>query len=451
MRVAIARLVLVVAVFAAPWAPAAAADVQRVVSPGGVEAWLIEDRMVPVLSLRMLFQGGAALDPPGREGTAGMAAALLDEGAGELDSQAFQKRLADLSISLGFSAGRDSFGGSLRTLTENRDEAFRLLATALTEARFDEEPVRRVRDQIRTGLARRAVDPGWIASRTLAELLFEGHPYARSADGTLESIDGIAVDDLRRFVSERLARDNLIVGVAGDISAEELAPLLDVAFGGLPASAGVFEVPEAVLANPGQTVVVERPVPQSVVLFAHGGIPREDPDWYAAQIVNHVLGGGSFSSRLMEEIREKRGLAYGVSTSVVPYDRASLVTGQVATQNARVAESVDLVRSEWRRLAEQGPSEEELADARTFLIGSFPISLDSTSAIAATLVAMQRYDLGRDHLDRRAGYFEAVTAEEARRVARRLLDPEALTFVVVGQPVGIEPTRAPPPDRPGPG
>lgn len=423
---------------------ALAAEVQRVVSPGGIEAWLIEDRMVPVLSLRMAFRGGAALDPEGREGTANMAASLLDEGAGDLDSQAFQKRLADLSISLRFNAGRDSVEGSLATLTENRDEAFRLLALALTAARFDPEPVQRVRDQISTLLARRAVDPGWIASRTFMELVFEGHPYARPSDGTPESVAAIQVEDLRAFVDQRLARDNLILGVAGDISAAELAPLLDVAFGGLPATAGAVDVPEATIANTGQTVVVERPVPQSVALFGHGGIDRQDPDWYAAQVVDYVLGGGSFNSRLMEEIREKRGLAYGVSTSVNPYDKASLMLGQVATQNARVAESLDLVRQEWRRMAEEGPTETEVADAKTYLIGSFPISLDSTGSIAATLVAMQRYDLGIDHLDRRRSLIEAVTPEDARRVAKRLLEPQALTFVVVGQPEGVTPTREPP-------
>ena len=445
IRNAACRLVLFIVLLVTPqMAPAVAAEVQRVVSPGGVEAWLIEDHMVPVLSLRMAFRGGAALDPEGKAGTANMAASLIDEGAGDLDSEAFQKRLADLSISLGFSAGRDSVEGRLGTLTENRDEAFRLLALALTEARFDAEPVQRVRDQIATSLARRAVDPGWIASRTFMELVFAGHPYARSVDGTPESVAEITADDLRAFVKTRLARDNLIVGVAGDITAAELAPLLDKAFGALPKTAGAVDVPAATLRNGGETVVIERPVPQSVALFGEAGIPRKDPDWYAGQVVNYVLGGGGFNSRLMEEIREKRGLAYGVSTGISPYDKASVMIGQVATQNARVAESLDLVRQEWKRMAEEGPTQEELDDAKTYLIGSFPIGLDSTGSIAATLVAMQRYDLGIDHLDRRSALIEAVTLEDARRVAKRLLDPAALTFVVVGQPEGVKPTRQPP-------
>lgn len=445
MRNAACRLVLFIVLLVAPLVPpAVAAEVQRVVSPGGIEAWLIEDHMVPVLSLRMAFRGGAALDPEGKAGTANMAASLLDEGAGDLDSEAFQKRLADLSISLGFSAGRDSVEGSLGTLTENRDEAFRLLSLALTEARFDSEPVQRVRDQIASSLARRAVDPGWIASRTFMELVFAGHPYASPVDGTLETLPRIAVEDLRAFVKTRLARDNLIVGVAGDITAAELGPLLDKAFAGLPKTAGAVDVPAATLRNGGETVVIERPVPQSVALFGEKGIPRKDPDWYAGQVVNYVLGGGGFNSRLMEEIREKRGLAYGVSTGISPYDKASVMMGQVATQNARVAESLDLVRQEWKRMAEEGPTQEELDDAKTYLIGSFPIGLDSTGSIAATLVAMQRYDLGIDHLDRRSALIEAVTLEDARRVAKRLLDPAALTFVVVGQPEGVKPTRQPP-------
>ena len=301
-----------------------------------------------------------------------------------------------------------------------------------------------MRDQIASSLARRAVDPGWIASRTFMELVFAGHPYASPVDGTLETLPRIAVEDLRAFVKTRLARDNLIVGVAGDITAAELGPLLDKAFAGLPKTAGAVDVPAATLRNGGETVVIERPVPQSVALFGEKGIPRKDPDWYAGQVVNYVLGGGGFNSRLMEEIREKRGLAYGVSTGISPYDKASVLMGQVATQNARVAESLDLVRQEWKRMAEEGPTQEELDDAKTYLIGSFPIGLDSTGSIAATLVAMQRYDLGIDHLDRRSALIEAVTLEDARRVAKRLLDPAALTFVVVGQPEGVKPTRQPP-------
>ena len=425
--------------------PAAAVEVQRVVSPGGIEAWLVEDHNVPVLSVSLAFRdAGAAYDPADRLGLANMTSALLDEGAGDLDAQAFQKRLADLSISLDFDAGRDNFHASLATLTENRDEAVRLLALALTQPRFDPEPVARVRDQILISLARRSVDPSSLAYRTWFRVLFGDHPYAEPVEGEPATVTAIETADLRKLVTERLARSNLIVGVAGDITAAELAPLLDRAFGALPKEPAPRELPKVAGLDTGETVVVERPIPQSIAVFGHAGLRREDPDWYAALILNYALGGGGFTSRLMEEIREKRGLAYGVSTSLLPLDRAGLIMGQVATENDRVSESVELIRAEWRRVAEQGLTPEETANAKAYLVGSFPISLDSTRRIAATLVSIQENHLGIDYLDRRKALIEAVTPEDLRRVAQRLLDPAALTFVVVGQPAKLQPTRKPP-------
>lgn len=428
----------------APGALAAALDVQSVTSPGGIEAWLVEDHNVPVVAIQVAFRGGAATDPEDRAGLANMVSGLLDEGAGDLDSQAFQKKLEDLSISLGFDAGADSFSGSLYTLKENLDEAVDLMALALTEPRFDEDAVARIRDQIMIGLARDATDPGSTAYRNWLRLVFADHPYGTPVEGTVASVPQIDVDDMRTFVRGRLARDNMIVGVAGDITPEELGPLLDEAFGALPAEAEGIEVAEAALANAGETVVIERPIPQSIVVMGEAGVAREDPDWYAALILNYVLGGGGFNSRLMQEVREKRGLAYSVATSLHPLDHAPLLIGQVATQNDRVAESVAIIRSEWTRIAEEGLTEEELGDAKTYLTGSFPLSLDNTRRVAAVLVSVQENDLGIDYLQRRDELIEGVTMEDAQRVAKRLFDPEALRLVIVGQPADVTPTRPPP-------
>lgn len=423
---------------------AAGIDVQSVRSPGGIEAWLVEDHNVPVVAVTLAFKGGAAADPEGKAGLANMVSGLLDEGAGELDSQAFQRRLADLSISLGFDAGADSFSGSLYTLKENLDEAVDLMALALTEPRFDEDAVERIRDQILIGIARDEADPGRTATRTWLRLVFPDHPYGSPVQGTAESVGRIGVDDLRGFVERRLARDNLIVGVAGDITPEELEPLLDRAFGKLRTEAEGSEVPDAILANAGETVVVERPIPQSIVVLGGRGVSRKDPDWYAASLLNYVLGGGSFSSRLMQEVREKRGLAYSVSTGLHPLDHAPLLIGQVATQNDRVADSIEIIRAEWARIAEEGLSEAELQDAKTYLTGSFPLSLDSTRRVAAVLVSVQENELGIDYLQRRDEFFNEVTVEDTKRVAERLFDPAGLCFVIVGQPAGVTPTRPPP-------
>jgi zinc protease len=424
--------------------PARAVEVQRVVSPGGIEAWLVEDHSNPIIALDLAFRGGAALDPTGKEGLANMVAGLLDEGAGDLDSQAFQARLEDLSIMLSFSAGMDSFNGDLRTLTENRNAAFVMLRQALTEPRFDAEPIERIRGQILAGLARRAEDPDTIVGRTLNTLFFPDHPYGRPSRGTVDSVAALAVGDLRGFVAGRLGRDNLVLGVVGDIAPDELARLLDETFLALPAEAVPVEVAEVQPAGAGEVVVVEKDIPQSVVALGHAAIKRDDPDYYAAYVVNYILGGGGFASRLYAEVREKRGLAYSVYSYLNPLDHAGLVVGGVATQNGRVAESLALIRAEWRRMAEQGPSEEELRDAKTYLTGSFPLRFSSSGRVAGMLIGMQLEDLGIDYLDRRNGFIEAVTIEDARRVARRIYRPDDLTIVVVGRPDGVTPTRAAP-------
>jgi zinc protease len=437
--------ILILALIATAAVPARAVEVQRVISPGGIEAWLVEDHSNPIISLDLSFRGGAALDPAGKEGLANLVAGLIDEGAGALDSQAFQGRLDELSIKLSFSAGRDSFSGEMMTLTENREAAFELLRLALTEARFDAEPVARIRSQILAGLSRESQDPQTIVGRTMSKVLFPDDPYGRPANGTSASVSALITADLRRFTAERFARDVLVVGVVGDIAAEELARRLDETFLGLSAMAAPAELADTTPDSQGEVIVVERDIPQSVVAFGHAGIARDDPDYYAAYVVNYILGGGGFSSRLYEEVREKRGLAYSVYSYLNPLDRAALVMGGVATQNGRVAQSLDLIRAEWRRMAEDGPSEAELRDAKTYLTGSFPLRFSSSGRISGMLAGMQYQDLGIDYLERRNDLIEAVTLDDARRVAARLYDADKLTVVVVGRPEGITATRPAPP------
>jgi zinc protease len=422
--------------------PARAIEVQRVVSPGGIEAWLVEDHSNPIISIDIAFSGGAAVDPAGKEGLAHMVSGLLDEGAGDLDSQAFQRRLADLSIRLSFDAGLDTFQGTVRTLGENRDTAFDLLHRALTAPRFDEEPVGRIRSQIRVQLERESESPNMIARRALRQAMFPNHPYARPVHGTLESLPAITVGDLRRFVADRLARDVLKIAVVGDITAEELAIRLDATFLALPEHAAAFEVADVVPRTEGEVVVIERDLPQSVVAFGHAGIKRDDPDFYAAYVVNRILGGGSFNSRLFEEVREKRGLAYSVYSYLHPLNHAGLMMGGVATQNARAQESLEVIRLEWARMSESGPTPEELEDAKTYLTGSYPLRFSSTGRIAGMLLGIQLDDLGIDYVNERNGLIDAVTLEDAKRVAAGLLRAEDLMFVVVGKPDGVAPEYA---------
>lgn len=420
----------------------AAVDVQRVVSPGGIEAWLVEEHSVPILSVRFVFRGGSKLDPMGKEGLAELASGTLNEGAGDLDALAYQKAIDDNAIRLRFDVGLDEFGGILETLTERRDKAFELLALALADPIFDAEAVDRVRGQLISGLERNAKNPNAVAQKLYQKTIFPNHPYGRHASGTIEGVTAITTDDLHGFVRDRFTRDALVIGVAGDITAAELGPLLDKTFGKLPESGPPFEVAEVEPSAAGVVLVERMPQPQSVVVWGQRGVKRTDPDFYTAYVMNHILGGGGFSSRLTEEVREKRGLAYGVYSYLAPRDHAALFLGGVATQNERVAESLEVIRAEYARLRDEGVTEEELADAKTYITGSFPMSLDSNSEIASRLIGMQIADLGIDYLEHRNALIEAVTVDDINRLASKLIDPDSFTVVVVGDPVAIEPTAA---------
>ncbi len=415
----------------------AAAKVQHVVSSGGIEAYLISEPAIPFMSLAMRFKGGAIGDPPGKEGLANLLSGVLDEGAGDLDSQAFRIELEDLAIRLSFDAGRDAFSGDLKTLTENRDRAFELLRLALNEPRFDDEPVERIRGQIQAGLRRRSQDPDYLASRNWFETAFDGHVYARPVQGTIESVAAITPDDLRAFTSSRLAKDNLLIGVAGDITAEELSPLLDHAFGALPETSTKLS-PTKTEPRGNGTNIVRQDVPQSKVLFGQKGLERDDPDFYAAYVTNHILGGGGFTSRLTNEIREARGLAYSVYSYLYPTEFAPIWLGGLGTANSSVAEALDVVQQELQRMATGDVSQAELDDAKTYLTGSFPLRLTSNDRIAGLLVSMQVNDLGTDYLDKRNSFIEAVTLDDIKRVAARLYDPANLFTVVVGNPPDLE-------------
>ncbi|MGB0629267.1 MAG: M16 family metallopeptidase [Alphaproteobacteria bacterium] len=418
--------------------PAQATEIRKIVSDKGIVAWFVPDNSVPLIALNFVFRGaGSATDPVGREGLAEMSSALLDEGAGDVVSSDFQRQLEEIAAQMSFSAGRDHYSGRLRTLSSEREKAFGLLRLALTRPRFDAKPVERIRGQLLASLKQNAENPRHISGRAWSETVFPGHPYSRPSNGTETSLAAISRKDLQTFVGQRFTRERLVIGVVGDISEAELKQRLDLVFGDLPQSGPALAVPEVQPSGIGKSVVVRKPIPQSVMILGHAGIKREDPDWYAALLVTRVFGGGGLSSRLYEEVREKRGLAYSVYAYLSPMEKSALIVGGVATQNARAGESLDVIKSAWKQLSNNGITEKELMDAKAYSNGSFPLRLGSSRGIAGLLVGIQLSNLGMDYIEKRPSLINAVTLEHANRVARRLYDAERLTTVVVGEPKGI--------------
>lgn len=432
------RIALLLLALAAP--VRAEIAIKEVTSPGGITAWLVESHDIPFTALEIRFRGGTSLDAPGKRGSVNLMTALIEEGAGDLDAQGFAAARDGLAAQFRFSAGMDDVGVSARFLTENRDQALALLRSALIEPRFDADAVERVRGQVLTGLRGDEKDASAIADRLMAARQFGEHPYGSSGDGTIDSVTALTRDDIVAAHKGALARDRIYVAAAGDITAEALGVLLDDLLGGLPAT-GAAMPGRAEMRTGGGLVVSDLPGPQSVVQFAQPGVAFDDPDYFAAVIVNEILGGGRFGARLMTEVREKRGLTYGIGTGLASLDHAEWLAGQFESANGKVAEAIEVVRAEWARIATEGVTEAELNAAKTFLTGSYPLRFDGNAQIAGILVGMQTLGLPADYPATRNARVEAVTMADVQRVAAELFAPEQLFFVVVGQPDGVVPTE----------
>jgi zinc protease len=418
--------------------PANAMQIQKVVSKKGIEAWLVEDHSRPILSLQFAFTGGSSQDPDDKPGVATFVSGMLDEGAGNLDSEAFQNRLEDLAAKMNVSASHDHITGSFQTLTQNREEALKLLQMALNSPHFTAPDADRIREQLVASLRVEEKDPDKVASQEWFKLAFGGHPYGRPTNGTLASVKAITPADLHAYVKRIFTRDNLKVAVVGDIDAAALRSVLDSVFGDLPSKSEKKSIQEVSWQSASRQRIVQMPNPQSVVQFGFKGLKRNDPDFIPAYILNYVVGGGGFSSKLMQEVREKRGLAYSVYTYLYPLDHAGIFAGGVATENKSVGQSLELIKAELEHAAREGLTEQELRTAKDYLIGSFALRFDTSGKIAAQLLAIQLDDLGIDYIERRNSEIEAITVNDIKRVAKRLMEPKNLIVTVVGEPEGVK-------------
>ncbi len=409
---------------------AGAITIQAVRSPAGVTAWLVEDYTVPIISMRFAFDGGSAQDPAGKEGLSNLMTGLFDEGAGDLDAETFQDRLDVAAAEMSFSASGDSISGSIRMLADTRNEAISLLALAVNKPRFDEAPFQRIRAQIISGIRAGEKRPETIAGQKWAVALYGDHPYARDNEGTPETLEKVTRDDLRALHGRVFAHGNLHVGVVGAINAGDLAKILDQVFGDLPEKPQLTPVADVEPAL-GQTVSVDFPQPQTSLRLAYPGLYRDDPRFFSAYLMNHILGGGSFSSRLYDEVREKRGLVYGIGSYLATWEHSASLGISTSTRSDRAAETLHIVRAEVSKMATVGPTEDELARAKKYVLGAYAINnLDSSAAIARTLVGLQQEKLGIDYIDRRERLIADVTLSQVRDIARELLSAEPAVMAV---------------------
>jgi zinc protease len=414
-----------------------ASTVQKVTSPGGISAWLVEDYAVPLVAFEFAFAGGTSQDVPAKAGATSMLAALLDEGAGDMDAEAFHRAMDDIAVEISYSADRDAFHGRMKTLVRHFDAARDLLKLTAQAPRLDDDAIERVRSQMLAGLRREAKDPDALAGKAWREAAFPNHPYGLAGRGTPDTVPAITRGDLLALRSAIMARSDLKVAVVGAIDAKRLAAALDDIFGELPAKNALTPIADIVISGLGTKTVIDVDVPQSTIRFGLPGIPRHDPDFWPGVVVNHILGGGVFSARLFREVREKRGLAYSVHSQLASLDHAALFSGGTSTKNERAAESLSVIEEEIAKLAAEGPSADELDKAQKYLIGSYALRFDTSTKIAGNLVSLQLDGHPVEFLDERNDKIAAVTLEDTLRVARRLFEGKKLLVAAAGRPEGF--------------
>jgi zinc protease len=414
----------------------AAVKVQPLTSPGGISIWFVEQRGLPIVNIEAAIRGGRALEPKGKEGVATLVSYLLDEGAGDLTSQAFMAALADRSISFGVAANAENFAVSLSFLTEHKSDALRLGALALTKPRFDPVPVKQMKDAILVDQKQVEDSPESKAALAWWERAFPGTDYGRNGLGTAASVSALTRTDLAAFHARSLAKSRLLVVIVGDMDAKSAAAAADALFGGLPKGEPDAEPVPLAIAGPG-SVTILRDVPQSVVVFGLPAIKRNHPDFRALHTLNYILGSDGFSSRLMQELRVKRGLVYGVSTSLTTLRRSGVIYGSFATKNETAGDALNLVKAEFTRMRNEGPTKDEIAAAKAYLTGAWPLAFDSNATIASQLLSFRLDDLPPNYGDQRNAEIEALTADNLKRVAQTYMDPSKMFTIVLGQPKGL--------------
>ncbi len=430
------KSLLIISIIYTAQANAKTPEVQEYTSSLGMKIWAVEDNYLPIVSLTIIFtKSGAAYDPKNKQGLANMVSDLMVEGAGNLSGIEFMKKIEGLATNISFSTDQDSFHVSLTCLKENLDESLRLLALALEAPGFSNDAIARVRQATISNIIKSEERPESRARKAFQENFFAGHPYAKPIEGTIETVKAINRNDLVNYTKAKLAKSNMLIGVTGSVKPQEIGALLDKYFSGLPKqAANTVEIPEFVPAgNNGKIIRIEQDVPQTIVIFGVPGPKRLDKDFYPAYLVNYVLGGGGFESRLMNEVRVKRGLAYNVSTQVQSYQKAGLISGYVATKNEGIEESLKVIGEEIEKIQATGITTQELADTGDYLVGSFPLKMTQNAALASFVTSMQLDGLGLDFLEKRNSYIRGVTIEEANAFSKKYLDNSKMLVVVVGK------------------
>ncbi|MEI8295708.1 MAG: pitrilysin family protein [Alphaproteobacteria bacterium] len=410
--------------------------VQDLTSPKGQRIWIVEHHQAKVVSLMLMFRdAGSKSDPLNKEGRAKIAAALFDEGAGEYDAQHLKNKFLEQKVQWNVSCNEDVLEVFLRFPAENLKAVVGLLKLVLAKPHYQQDALDRNRNEMLTDISQSLHTESVAAKIALNELIYDPtHPYTRTPKQTLKALPGITIDDIKSYRTERLGRDHLEVVAVGSLKPQEFLVSLDDMVADLPSKATPLTIEEAGFKHLGEKKIVTTDIPQSFIYYLQPGIPYVDPDFIPATLMARILGSGAWESRLWNEIREKRGLAYSVDLVLQNTDHSHLLLGQASSKNETAMQVIELIRTAWQEIFDHGITQKELDLAKDYALGDFVLHFDSTAAICRALAHYQHINLPPTYVNERNALFAKVTLEDMNRVTKRLIKPQDLTFVCVGSP-----------------
>ena len=416
----------------------AAPEIQRFDTRNDVRVLFIQTDALPIVDIEVVFDAGSVRDtmqPFNQPGLALMTNALLTSGAGKLDADAIAETIDDLGARLGASANRDSASISLRSLNQRKtlNQAVDLLTIIITQPRFKETDFQREKNRLLVSLQAKQQRPGTLASDLFYQTLYADHPYGTLPEGNTESITAIQQTDLKKFYDQYYVAANAMIAIVGDISPRNARQLANTIAAKLPAGTAAAAIPEVEALDDSIQEQIVTETNQTHIRLGQTGIQRGADDYFNLYVGNHILGGGGFSARLMQEIRENRGLSYGVSSYFIPLRQPGPFLMAMSTRSDQAQQAIDILRAELARFVEQGPTAEELADAKANLTGGFPLRIDSNSELIGYLGMIGFYGLPLDYLETFTQKLDAITVESIQAAFRRQMNPDKLLQVTVGQ------------------
>ncbi|MBV6471410.1 insulinase family protein [Nitrospirales bacterium NOB] len=405
----------------------------RTVTANGMTVLFLEQHFLPTVEIHALIKVGSAQDPPDKAGLANLTASLLDEGTTTRTSRQMAEQIDFVGGSIGANATEDFTTASARVLKKDADLGFTLLADMLQHPAFHKQEFERVRAQILGEIVSDDDDPGNVAMKAFHQLIFHGHPYSWPTHGTEDTLNKITVADVQQFHAKEYVPNQTILVVVGDLTQEQATALVQTHFGSWKRGPStLYGVKRPAPLDRKMVQLIEKDLTQSTIVLGHTGISRSNPDYYAVTVMNYILGAGGFSSRLMDSIRDKQGLAYGImsqfDTRLMP--GAFLINLQTRTEFTNQA--ITGVLTELKGIRDAAVTDQELSEAKSFTIGSFPLRVDSSAKLAKVLAQVEFYNLGLDYFTQYPKAIEKVTKDDVQRVAKQYLDPQHYALVVVG-------------------